>query len=109
MNRYQICVGMYILSQFFKTGYKMAVSFLIKTLYRLKISRGFSCFWFCFQVLIHTISTLTFRTIAKACLPYQDAVIIIFKMAFKKAAMISCAKLHVIRPRIEFKINIFPH
>ena len=49
-------------------------------------------FSFYFQVLIQTISTLTFRTIAPASLPYQDAVIIIFKMAFKKAAMISCAK-----------------
>ena len=27
---YQICVSMYILSQFFKIGYKMAVIFLIK-------------------------------------------------------------------------------
>ena len=42
--------------------------------------------------LIHTVSTLTFRTIAQASLSYQDAVIIIFKMAFKNAAMISCAK-----------------
>ena len=91
MNRYQICVGMYILSHFFKTGYKMAVSFLIKHCID-EISRGFLCFWFYFQVLIHSISTLTFRTIAQASMPYQDAVIIIFKMAFKKAAMISCAK-----------------
>ena len=30
INRYLICVGMYILSQIFKIGYKMAVSFLIK-------------------------------------------------------------------------------
>ena len=45
-----------------------------------------------FSSLIHTISTLTFRTITQASLPYQGAVIIIFKMAFKKAAMISCAK-----------------
>ena len=90
MNRYQICVSMYILSQFFKIGYKMAVSFLIK--HCIAISQGFSCFWFYFQVLIHTISTLTFRTIAQASFLYQDAVIIIFKMAFKKAAMISCAK-----------------
>ena len=91
LNRYQICVSMYILSQFFKIGYKMAVSFLIKHCID-EISQGFSCFWFYFQVLIHTISTLTFRTMAQASLPYQDAVIIIFKMAFKKAAMISCAK-----------------
>ena len=91
MNRYQICVSMYILSQFFKMGYKMAVSFLIKHCID-EISRGFSCFWFYFQVFIHTISTLTFRTIARASLPYQDVVIIIFKMAFKKAAMISSAK-----------------
>ena len=53
-----------------------------------------------FQVLIHTISTLTFRTIAQASLPSQDALIIIFKMAFKKAVMISWAKR--ICPRIEF-------
>ena len=92
MNRYQICVGMYILSQFFKIGYKMAVNFLIKHCID-EISQGFSCFWFYFKfVLIHTISTLTFRTIAQASLPYQDAVIIIFRMAFKKAAMISCAQ-----------------
>ena len=69
----------------------MAVSFLIKHCID-EISQGFSCFWFYFQVLIHTVSTLTFRTIAQASLPDQDAVIIIFKMAFKKAAMISCAK-----------------
>ena len=69
----------------------MAVSFLIKHCIDEK-SQGYSCFWFYFQVLIHTISTLTFITIAQASLPYQDAVIIIFKMAFKKAAMISCAK-----------------
>ena len=91
MGRYQICVSIYILSQFFKIGYKMAVSFLIKH-FTDEISQGFSCFWFYFQVLIHTISTLTFRTIAQASLPYQDAVIIIFKMAFNKAAMSSCAK-----------------
>ena len=42
---------------------------------------------------VHTISTLTFRTIGQASWPYQDTVIIIFKMAFKRAAMISCAKL----------------
>ena len=64
MNIYQICVSMYILSQFFKIGYKMAVIILIKH----KISQGFSCFWFYFQVLIHTISTLTFRYIAEASL-----------------------------------------
>ena len=87
MNRYQICAGMYILSQFFKIGYKMAVSFLLKHCVD-EISQGFSCFWF----YSYTISTLTFITIAQARLPYQDAVIIIFKMAFKKAAMTSCAK-----------------
>ena len=72
----------------------MAVSFHTKTLYRRNKS------WFIvilvlhssIQVLIHTISTLTFRTFTQASLPYQDAVISIFKMAFKKAAMISCAK-----------------
>ena len=95
MNRYQICVVMYILSQFSKIGYKMAVSFLIKHCID-EISQGFSCFWFYFQVLIYTFSTLT---IAQASLLYQDTVIIIFKMAFKKAAMISCAKR--IWPRIE--------
>ena len=62
-----------------------------KKLYN-EISQGFSCFWFYFQVLIHAISTLTFKTISQASLPYQDAVIIIFKIAFKKAAMISCIK-----------------
>ena len=62
-----------------------------KTLY-YEISQGFSCLSFYFKFLIHTISTLTFRTIAQVSLPYQDVVIIIFKMAFKKAAMISCAK-----------------
>ena len=81
----------YILSQIFKTGYKMAVSFLIKHCID-EISQDISSFWFYFQVLIHTINTLTFRTIAQASLPHQDAVIIIFKMAFKKAAIISCAK-----------------
>ena len=91
MNRCQICVRMYILSQYFKIGYKMAVSFLIKHCID-EISRGFSCFWFYFQVLIHTISTLTFRTIGQASFPYQDEMIIIFKMAFKKAALVSCAK-----------------
>ena len=40
MNRYQICVGMYILSQFFKIGYKMAVSILIKHCID-EISQGF--------------------------------------------------------------------
>ena len=91
MNRYQICVSMYILSQLLKIRYKMAVSFLIKHCID-EMSQGFSCFWFYFQVLIHTISTLTFRAIAQASLPDQNAVIIIFKMTFKKAAMISCAK-----------------
>ena len=91
MNRYKICVSMYILSQFFKMGYKMAVSFLIKQCID-EISQGFSRFWFYFQVLIHPISTLTFRTIAQDSLPYQDVVIIIFKMAYKRAAMISFAK-----------------
>ena len=94
MNRYQFCVIMYILSQFFKIEYKMAVSFLVKHCID-EISQCFSCFWFYFQVLVYTISTLTFRTIAQASLPYQDAVIIIFKMAFKKAAMISCANQHL--------------
>ena len=70
----------------------MAVSFCIKLCID-EISQGFSFFFlFYFQVLIHTISTLTFRTIAQASLPYQDAVIIILKMAFKKKAIISCAK-----------------
>ena len=55
-----------------------------------EISQGFSKFWF--NIFIHTISTLNFRTITRASLPYQDAVIIVFKMSFKKAAMISCAK-----------------
>ena len=91
MNRYKFCVNMCIPSQFFKIGVKMAASVLIKHCIN-EISQGFSCFVLYFQVLIHTISTLTFRTIAQASLPYQDAVIIIFKMAFKKAAMISCAK-----------------
>ena len=67
MNMYQICVSMYILSQFFEIGYKMAVIFLIKHCID-EISQGFSCFWFYFQVLIHTISTLTFRYIAQASL-----------------------------------------
>ena len=88
---YQICVSMYILSQFFKIGYKVAVSFLI-THCTDEISQAFSCYWFYFQVLNHTFSTLTLRTIAYSSLPYQNAVIIIFKMAFKKAAMISCTK-----------------
>ena len=57
-----------------------------------EINQGFSRFWFYNQVLIHTISSLTFRIITKVSLPYQDAVIIIFKMALKSAAMISCAK-----------------
>ena len=91
MNRYHICVNMYFLSQVFQIGYKMAVSFLIKHCID-EISQVFLCFWSYFQVLIHTVSTLTFRTIAQASLPNQDAVIIIFKMAFKKAAIISCAK-----------------
>ena len=65
----------------------MAVSSLKHCIY--EISQGFSCFWFYFHVLIHTISFLTFRTITHASLPNQDAVIIIFKMAFKQAAMIS--------------------
>ena len=96
---YQSCVIMYILSQFFKIGYKKTVSFLVKHCID-EISQCFPCFWFYFQVLIHTISTLTFRTIAQASLPYQDTIIITFKVAFKKAAMISCAKR--IWPRIEF-------
>ena len=55
-----------------------------------EISHGFSKVWF--KIFIHTISILNFRTITQASLPYQDAVIIVFKMSFKKAAMISCAK-----------------
>ena len=39
-----------------------------------------------------TIRTLTFRTITQASLPNQDAVIITFKMAFKRAAIIYCAR-----------------
>ena len=67
----------------------MAVSFLIK---HCIDEISFSCVWFYFQVLIHTINTLTFRTITQASLPYKDAVIIIFKMTFKKAAMMFGAK-----------------
>ena len=69
----------------------MAVSFLMKHCID-EICQGFLCFWFYFQVLIHTVSTLTFRTTAQASLLYQNSLFIIFKMVFKKAAMISCVK-----------------
>ena len=83
MNRYQFCISIYIY---------IIVSFQdrIKKHCIDEISQGFSKFWF--NIFIHTISTLNFRTITQASLPYQDAVIIVFKMSFKKAAMISCAK-----------------
>ena len=68
----------------------MAVNYLRQTLY--EISQGISCFSFYFQVWINTISTLTFRIITQASLLHQDAVIITFKMAFKKAVMISRVK-----------------
>ena len=92
MNRYQFCVSMYIVSQFFQDRIQDECQLSYKKHRIDEIYQGFSCFWFCFQSLIHTISNLTFRTITHASLPYQDALIIIFKMAFKKAAMISCAK-----------------
>ena len=48
MNRYQFCVSMFILSQFVKIGYKMAVSFLIKHCID-EISQGFNVFGFTFK------------------------------------------------------------
>ena len=48
MNRYQFCVSMFIISQFVKIGYKMAVSFLIKHCID-EISQGFNVFGFTFK------------------------------------------------------------